>query len=150
MYSYKSLSPGELGLILLLLLGGWFISYHLFDLYDLDDIRGQAALLGINIAFSFFLFSVFLSIFGIRPLVAIPAALWGQMAWNSLNFAHMPYLGYFMIPAEIWVAAKFINLRSELKFTLALLVAMIVRLAAMLITELLRPDVVKWVDVLIG
>ena len=49
-----------------------------------------------------------------------------------------------MIPVEIWVAAKFINLRSDLKFTLALLVAMIVRLAAMFITELLRPDVVRW------
>ena len=144
MYRDKSLSPGEVGLIALLLMGGWFISYHLFDLYDLKDIRGQAALLGINIAFSFFLLGVFLSAFGIRPLVAIPAALWGQMAWNSLNFAHIAYLGYFMIPVEIWVAAKFINLRSDLKFTLALLVAMIVRLAAMFITELLRPDVVRW------
>lgn len=149
MYSHKSLSPGEVGLIVLLLLGGWFISYHLFDLYDMADIRGQAALLGINVVFSFFLLGVFLSVLGIRPLVAIPAALWGQMAWNSLNFAHMPYLGYFMIPIEIWVAAKFINLRSELNFTMSLLAAMTVRLAAMLVTELLRPDVVKWVGFMV-
>ncbi len=145
MFADRSISLFEVTVLILLWGVGVATTVSITDLYQTDLVKAQALFLLSNIGLSILLLLALLWYYGTPRHCLLPGALWGMIAWNSFHFSQFNEWGIIFIPLEIWVAAKFINVRTGLDFRKGFYAAAITRLVVMITLYFLKMPLVEWI-----
>jgi hypothetical protein len=121
------------GLALCGLASTWLLGLELFDSVDAVEpwVRGAAGLL-VGLIFA----RVGLGFTGVAPEDRWPGACWAVVPWYFFFASQLAYLGYLLIPFELWVGAGLLTWRTRLPMGRALAIALAARVAIFLVHTL--------------
>ena len=139
----RQLRLKECALILVLVLVGTTISWLAFDFYDTTLLRAKLIFFLLSLSLSISAFYALLCALHSPAHSRLAGALWGALAWNSLQVWQLAFVGFFFIPLEVILSGLLVSFRTGLPVWQAIGTSLIVRLAVLLAYSAVRAPVIQ-------
>ena len=130
-YSDQSITWKEGTLIFLFVACGTVISYFAFDFYDTSLVTAKLAFLGLSVCVTVLSFYGILSGLKVPSHTRLAGALWGALAWNSLQIWQLAYVGFLFIPLEVIMSGLLVSFRTGIPAWKAVATSAVVRITVL-------------------